>query len=51
MESTKDLLSKKGRSSRLGNRSIGVQDPGATSCYLLLEAFLNYVNNKVEKEN
>jgi len=49
MESTKDLLSKKGRSSRLGDRSIGVQDPGATSCYLILETFLNYVNNKVEK--
>ncbi|KGA98381.1 dihydroxyacetone kinase [Alkalihalobacillus alcalophilus ATCC 27647 = CGMCC 1.3604] len=40
MESTKDLLSKRGRSSRLGERSIGNQDPGATSAYLMLETFL-----------
>ncbi|WP_066157624.1 dihydroxyacetone kinase subunit DhaL [Halalkalibacter krulwichiae] len=39
MESTKDLLSKRGRSSRLGERSIGNQDPGATSAYLILETF------------
>ncbi|KSU83023.1 MULTISPECIES: dihydroxyacetone kinase subunit DhaL [Fictibacillus] len=39
MESTKDLLSKKGRSSRLGERSLGNQDPGATSSYLILKAF------------
>ncbi|RDW20635.1 dihydroxyacetone kinase subunit DhaL [Oceanobacillus chungangensis] len=39
MESTKDLISKIGRSSRLGERSLGVQDPGATSAYLIIETF------------
>jgi dihydroxyacetone kinase-like protein len=46
MESTKDLLSKKGRSSRLGERSIGNQDPGATSAFLILNAFLTTVQSK-----
>lgn len=40
MKSTKDMLSKRGRSSRLGERSIGNQDPGATSAYLILNTFL-----------
>lgn len=39
MKATIPLLSKVGRSSRLGERSIGHQDPGATSCYLLLQSF------------
>ncbi|PLS02289.1 dihydroxyacetone kinase subunit DhaL [Neobacillus cucumis] len=39
MESTKDMLSKRGRSSRLGERSLGNQDPGATSAYFILETF------------
>lgn len=46
MESTKDLVSKKGRSSRLGERSVGAQDPGATSAYFLLSTFQNFVDNK-----
>ena len=37
-DSTKDLVAKFGRSSRLGQRSKGVLDAGATSCCLLLEA-------------
>ncbi|WP_085991143.1 dihydroxyacetone kinase subunit DhaL [Oceanobacillus senegalensis] len=49
MESTKDLVSKKGRSSRLGDRSVGAQDPGATSAYLILDSFLTFVNENVEK--
>lgn len=36
--STKNLIAKFGRSARLGERSIGVQDAGATSCCLLLTA-------------
>jgi len=36
--STKDLVAKIGRASRLGERSRGVEDAGATSCYLLLES-------------
>ncbi|GAA3334229.1 hypothetical protein GCM10020331_101370 [Ectobacillus funiculus] len=45
MESTKDLLSKRGRSSRLGERSLGNQDPGATSAFLILNTFLGTVNS------
>lgn len=38
MERTVDLQARKGRASYLGPRSIGHQDPGATSSYLLLRA-------------
>ena len=41
MESTKDLVAKMGRASRLGERTIGHQDPGATSCYLILSAMVS----------
>lgn len=40
MESTKDMISLRGRSSRLGERSIGHIDPGAASSYFIMEAFL-----------
>lgn len=36
-EGTKDLVAKVGRASRLGERSRGVLDAGATSCYLILK--------------
>lgn len=39
MESTKDLMAKMGRASRLGERTIGHQDAGATSCYFILQSF------------
>lgn len=35
-DSTKDLVAKKGRASRLGERSRGVLDAGAVSCCLIL---------------
>ena len=38
MESTKDMIAKMGRASRLGERTRGHQDAGATSCYLILRA-------------
>jgi phosphoenolpyruvate---glycerone phosphotransferase subunit DhaL len=38
-DSTRDLVARVGRASRLGERSRGVVDPGATSCALLLTAF------------
>ena len=38
MESTTDMLAKMGRASRLGERTIGHQDAGATSCYFILRA-------------
>lgn len=37
-KSTKDLVAKIGRASRLGERSRGTLDAGATSCYLLLKS-------------
>jgi dihydroxyacetone kinase-like protein len=38
-ESTQAMIAKIGRSSRLGERTIGHQDAGATSCYFILNAF------------
>ena len=37
-DSTKEMVAKYGRSSRLGERSRGVLDAGATSCCIILEA-------------
>jgi dihydroxyacetone kinase-like protein len=37
-EATIPLIARKGRASYLGERSVGHQDPGATSSYLLLKA-------------
>lgn len=38
MNSTKDMVAKFGRSSRLGERSRGVMDAGAVSCCIILKA-------------
>jgi dihydroxyacetone kinase-like protein len=44
VEYTKTIIATKGRASYLGERSIGHQDPGATSFTLLLESILkNYM--------
>jgi len=43
MESTKDMLAKMGRASRLGERTIGHQDAGATSCYFILRSLASAV--------
>lgn len=45
VKDTIPLQAKKGRASYLGERSIGHQDPGATSSYLMLNAFLETVEN------
>lgn len=37
-DSTKDLVAKYGRSSRLGKRSCGVLDAGSCSCCIILTA-------------
>lgn len=37
-QSTKEMVAKIGRASRLGERSRGVLDAGATSCYLILKS-------------
>ena len=44
MKNTIPLQARKGRASYLGERSIGHQDPGATSSYLMLNALLETVN-------
>jgi len=38
MESTKELVAKKGRASRLGERSKGTIDAGSASCFIILKA-------------
>ncbi len=43
MESTKDMVAKMGRASRLGERTRGHQDAGATSCFFVLQAFTQAV--------
>lgn len=45
MEETEQMQSSIGRSSRLGERSIGTKDPGATSAYLIIQAFLDYMQS------
>ncbi|MGB9679271.1 MAG: dihydroxyacetone kinase subunit DhaL [Thermoanaerobacteraceae bacterium] len=44
MEYTKSISARKGRASYLGERSIGHQDPGATSSYLMIKAFADVAN-------
>ncbi len=44
MKDTIPIQAKKGRASYLGERSIGHQDPGATSSFLILKTFLEVLN-------
>lgn len=46
MKETIPMLAKKGRASYLGERSIGHQDPGATSSYLLIRTMSNLAQEK-----
>ncbi len=46
MKDTIPMLAKKGRASYLGERSIGHQDPGATSSYMILKAMLDVVSKR-----
>ena len=46
-DSTKDMVSKIGRSSRLGERSRGVLDAGAASCALLLSSMAESIKKLV----
>jgi dihydroxyacetone kinase-like protein len=43
MQDTTPMQAKKGRASYLGERSVGHQDPGATSVYLMLQSLLNVI--------
>ncbi|MBD2163723.1 dihydroxyacetone kinase subunit L [Calothrix membranacea FACHB-236] len=45
LQATTPMLAKKGRASYLGERSIGHQDPGATSAYLMLKCLLTVVQS------
>lgn len=45
-DSTKDMVAKFGRSSRLGERSRGVLDAGATSCCIILTAMADGIDRK-----
>jgi dihydroxyacetone kinase len=46
-DSTKNLQARLGRSARLGARSIGVLDAGATSCWLLLRAMSDSIQHQL----
>ena len=46
MNKTKDLLSKKGRSSKLGKRSIGHIDPGAASSFVIINSIYQTLKNR-----
>jgi dihydroxyacetone kinase-like protein len=48
MIDTINMVAKKGRASYLGERSIGHQDPGATSMYLILKALVDIMNSKTQ---
>ena len=44
-DKTKDMIAKVGRSSRLGERSRGVVDAGATSCCLILQTLATTIQS------
>ncbi len=47
-ESTRDLVAKVGRASRLGERSRGVLDAGATSCFLVLSSLAGSIVQRLD---
>lgn len=47
-DSTKDMVAQLGRASRLGERSRGVLDAGATSCCLILETMAGSVKDLIK---
>lgn len=49
MNDTTPMLAKKGRASYLGERSIGHQDPGATSSYLMLKSLLTTLESSMNR--
>ena len=48
-ESTKEMVARKGRSARLGERSKGVLDAGATSCWLILDAMAQGIGELLQE--
>lgn len=49
-QSTENMIAKIGRASRLGERSRGVLDAGATSCYLILKSIATTIQELIHKE-
>jgi dihydroxyacetone kinase-like protein len=47
-DSTKNMVAKVGRASRLGERSLGVEDAGATSCALILKTLASAVQARLQ---
>jgi dihydroxyacetone kinase-like protein len=47
-DSTRDMIARKGRASRLGERSRGTLDPGATSCCLILCSMADSIQPLIE---
>lgn len=50
-DSTKDMVARVGRASRMGERSRGVLDPGATSMCLILESMANSIIDLINQTN
>lgn len=48
-QSTKGMVAKYGRAARLGDRSRGVLDAGATSCYIILNAMADGILRGLEE--
>lgn len=46
-KSTRELVARVGRSARLGERSKGALDAGATSCYLILKAMADEIGGRI----
>lgn len=46
MESTRQLVARKGRASRLGERTRGHVDPGAASCFLILRSAVEFLEQE-----
>ena len=46
MLATSNMTAKKGKASKMAEKSVGHKDPGAVSSYLLLKAFYDYILNK-----
>jgi dihydroxyacetone kinase-like protein len=49
-ESTRDLVAKVGRASRLGERSRGHLDAGATSCYFVLKSLTDSIVGLLDRQ-
>ena len=48
MNSTKNMMAKIGRASRLRERSVGVLDAGAVSCFIILQSLLDNIRQRFQ---